>query len=388
MPSPTLAASPDAAPPPWRRPDFLGPAPLEGYGYLAGGVPRACSLDELRQAMAHGSRTPVHLVWRPGAGRFVPAAEVPELFDALREAELARLGDFLHSKIKWALVAGVAVFFWGEQLLHMPLSWLVMLWAAFFLLPIIDGLLHRQNWRQATAAEAPALGDETRFFHWLAWQRPTRTTHFIIGAMIATWLLGESAGSAWTLSQYAMDGAGVRAGAWWKPLTCFFLHGGIIHLVFNSLALSRLGRWVEALTEAAWVPLILLLSTLGGSLAGYVLPPDVPSVGASGGVLGLLGFLLVFSRHPGRALPRALERQLWRWVGYVAVLGVIGWQVIDNAGHLGGFCTGAILGAIANESLPPTPPPARARWVGLVGWPAAGVLALTAAWMLWTFVQK
>lgn len=374
--------------PPWRRPEFLGRAPTEGYGYLSEGVLRTCSLDELRQVVARGPEERVHFVWGPGLGRCVPTAELPEVFEALRASQLARLDEFLRSKLTWAAVVGAGVFLWGERILGMPLSWLAMMWAAFFLLPIVDGLLRRQEWRQAEPGDAPALGEASRYFHWLAWQRTSRTTHVIIGLLVATWLLSETAGSRWAIKQFAMDTAGVQAGAWWKPLTCFFLHGGPIHLVFNALALSRLGQWVEAMTEAAWVPLILFLATLGGSLAGYVLPPDVPSVGASGGVLGLLGFLIVFCRYPGRSTPAAFLRLLWQWVGYVVVLGLIGWQVIDNAGHLGGLLTGAMLGALANAGLPPGHPPARARWVAAFGWPAAAVLGVTALWMLWAFWQR
>jgi membrane associated rhomboid family serine protease len=236
-----------------------------------------------------------------------------------------------------------------------------------------------------TVADAPELGEASRFMHWLSWCTPTKTTHVIIGVLVVIWLLSEAAGVNRAIVAFAMDEQGVNAGAWWKVLTCFFLHGGIVHLVFNAMALSRLGQWVEGLTEAAWIPLILLVATLGGSLAGYLLPPDVPSVGASGGVLGLMGFLLVFCRASERAIPRAFQRQLWQWAAYVLLLGLIGWKVIDNAAHLGGLLAGAGLGGVANATLPRVSPPVRAVWVPLVGWTSAAILAGTAAWMGWVF---
>jgi membrane associated rhomboid family serine protease len=317
----------------------------------------------------------------------VPTAELPEVFDALRGAQLARADEVLRTKTLWAVIAGLAGYFLGEQLLGMPLSWLAMMWGAFFLLPMVDAIVRRREWSRATVADGPALGEASRFLHWLMWRKASRTTHVIIGVLVATWLLSEAAGLNQSVAVFGMDEAGVRAGKWWKPLTCFFLHGGIVHLVFNSLALSRLGQWVEGVTEAAWVPLILLVATLGGSLAGYLLPPDVPSVGASGGVLGLLGFLLVFSRPRERSIPPAFQRLLWQWVGYVALLGLIGWQVIDNAAHLGGAAAGAALGVLANRWLPRSHPPARASWVPSIGWSAAAALAATAGWMIWVFWQ-
>jgi membrane associated rhomboid family serine protease len=339
----------------------------------------------LRREVKRGPEEDVHFVWQPGLGRCVPTGEAPAVFDALREAQLDRVRVVLQSKATWALVTGVGVYFFGERVLGMPFSWLAMLWGAFFALPIIDCLVRQREWSRMTVADAPELGEASRFMHWLSWCTPTKTTHVIIGVLVVIWLLSEAAGVNRAIVAFAMDEQGVKAGAWWKVLTCFFLHGGIVHLVFNAMALSRLGQWVEGLTEAAWVPLILLVATLGGSLAGYLLPPDVPSVGASGGVLGLMGFLLVFCRASERAIPRAFQRQLWQWAAYVLLLGLIGWKVVDNAAHLGGLLAGAGLGVVANATLPRVPPPVRSVWVPLFGWTSAAILAGTAAWMGWVF---
>jgi membrane associated rhomboid family serine protease len=380
-----IGPAPDGVLPPWRRPGFLAAAPAGSFGYLSERSVRPCALEELRAAVARGPEERVHFVWGPDTGRLVPTAELPEVFEALRGAQLARAEEVLRSKTTWAAVTGIALYFYGERLLGLPLSWLAMLWGAFFLLPMVDAAVRRREWVRADIGDAPALGEASRFLHWLSWRQTSKMTPIIIGALVVTWLLSEAATLDRSIHVFGMDTAGVKAGAWWKPLTCFFLHGGIVHLVFNSMALSRLGQWVEGLTEAAWVPLILLVSTLGGSLAGYVLPPDVPSVGASGGVLGLLGFLLVLARHPGRAIPPAFQRLLWQWVAYVLVLGLIGWKVIDNAAHLGGLLAGAGLGVFANNRLPSGPPPVRSPWAAGLGWPAAAVLAATAAWMAYVF---
>ena len=356
--------------PPWQRPDFLPSAPLDSYGYLSDHGRRECTLEDLRREVALGPDEDVHFVWQPGLGRCVPTGEASAVFDVLREAQLARVQVVLRSKATWALVTGVGVYFFGERLLGMPFSWLAMLWGAFFALPIIDCLVRQREWSRMTVADAPELGEASRFMHWLSWCKPTKTTHVIIGVLVVIWLLSEAAGVNRAIVAFAMDEQGVNAGAWWKVLTCFFLHGGIVHLVFNAMAVSRLGQWVEGLTEAAWIPLILLVATLGGSLAGYLLPPDVPSVGASGGVLGLMGFLLVFCRASERAIPRAFQRQLWQWAAYVLLLGLIGWKVIDNAAHLGGLLAGAGLGVVANATLP------RPNWlVSITNAPLESVVA-------------
>lgn len=376
-----------ATEPPWQRPEFLPAAPRDSYGYLGDGPARTCTLDELRAAVLRPSGERIHFVWTPTESRMIPVAEAPELFEALRTAELHRVRDLIRRKAGWAILAAVGIWWFGPHL--GPISWLIMLWTAFFGLPIIDGLVREFEWRRATPKEARARGDDSRFQHWLAWQETTKTTHVIIGALIVTWLLAEQAGALRAIRTFAMEAQGVREGEWWRTLTCFFIHAPAVpvHLGFNCMALSRLGRWVEATTQAAWVPVILLLATLGGSLAGYLLPPDVPSVGASGGILGLLGFLVVFIGPAERQIPRGFRRLLWQWVIFVGLLGLMGWSVIDNAAHLGGFIAGALLAAVANATLPRTVPPVRSRWVWLPGFASAVVLAIVGLWMAWIFWQ-
>ncbi len=371
--------------PPWERADFLPVSPLDSYGYAGNRSKRAGSLEEVRSWIGPGGVSEkVFFAWRPGEGRMRPVAEMPEFFDALRAGEVALNQDTLHSKLKWAFISGLAAWYAGPMILMgMPRSWIMMLWACFFVLPVVDCLFRSREWKHTTAADGAELGRDSRFIHWLSWQRSTKLINVLIGLLVVTFILSESAGLGRAVAEFAMSESGVREGRWWQPLTCFFLHGGIVHILFNSMAMLRLGRWVETLTQPLMVPLILVASTLGGSLAGYVLPPDVPSVGASGGVLGLLGFLIVYCRPPERRVPGGFRRQLWQWVIYVAVLGAIGWSVIDNAGHLGGLMAGACLGGLANATLPATIPPTRAGWVTIAGGAALALLAVTGVWMSW-----
>lgn len=366
-------------------------APLDSYGFTGVRIRREGSLEEVQQWIAAGGgpEEKVFFAWRPGEGRMRAAAEMPEFFEALKAGETAANQTALRSKLRWAFFTGLAAWFLGPALLGgMPQSWIMMLWACFFLLPVVDCLFRAWELNRLSSPEAALdWGRSTRFIHWLAWRQPTKLVNVIIGALIVLFILSESAGMSRVVPVFGMSESGVRTGYWWQPLTCFFLHGGIAHILFNSIALLRLGRWVEHLTQPMMVPLILVAATLGGSLAGYVLPPDIPSVGASGGVLGLLGFLIVYCRPTERQVPPGFRRLLWQWVIYVAVLGAIGWQVIDNAGHLGGLMAGACLGALANATLPATHPPTRATWVNAAGGGAFGLLAFTALWMAWQLWQ-
>ena len=87
-------------------------------------------------------------------------------------------------------------------------------------------------------------------------------------------------------------------GQWWRVFTMMFIHAGLLHLGFNMLALRWLGKEVERkIGSGSMLAIYLIIGTLTG--VGLVLlaqlriiPLDIPIVGASGAILGLLGIVL------------------------------------------------------------------------------------------------
>jgi membrane associated rhomboid family serine protease len=67
-----------------------------------------------------------------------------------------------------------------------------------------------------------------------------------------------------------------------------------------------------------------------------------PSIGASGGLLGWLGFLLVFEWLHARLVPRSASRRLLAGAALTALIGLIGYRFIDNAAHVGGLLAGML----------------------------------------------
>lgn len=138
----------------------------------------------------------------------------------------------------------------------------------------------------------------------------------------------------------------VRHGQVWRLLTAGMLHAGVWHLVGNLAALLALGRIVEVLAHWSRFAVVFLLSILCGSLFSMVLLPQTTSVGASGGLMGLLGFLLVLGVRLARGLPPRFARSLIGGVLWVAATGILAHAYIDNAAHLGGFLAGIGLGLV------------------------------------------
>ena len=90
--------------------------------------------------------------------------------------------------------------------------------------------------------------------------------------------------------------SGPRAGPGfelWQLVSYSFLHGSLLHLMFNMLALYTFGRDVERLFGSRWYLQFYFASVVAAALShllvtGWMGGPPMPTVGASGGVYGLL----------------------------------------------------------------------------------------------------
>jgi len=98
---------------------------------------------------------------------------------------------------------------------------------------------------------------------------------------------------AWVASQWGL-GANtglVFQGEFWRLLSNVFLHGGILHLLFNSWALLTVGPLMEEIFGPRRLLALYVATGIGSSLVSAVwrLGGPVYSVGASGAICGLIG---------------------------------------------------------------------------------------------------
>lgn len=103
---------------------------------------------------------------------------------------------------------------------------------------------------------------------------------------------------------------GTSISAWWTLLTAMFMHGGFLHIIFNMIALWLFGDNVEWLLGRAKFLLFYLACGLTASYFTVVIgyESDIPSIGASGAIAGVLMAYLIF-------YPRAKITSLV-WFGY------------------------------------------------------------------------
>lgn len=139
------------------------------------------------------------------------------------------------------------------------------------------------------------------------------------------------------------------------PLSSFFLHDGLLHLLFNGVILAFCGLTVEPRLGTARTALLLLAGCYGAALAEVVWQGGaaVPIIGASGGLSALIaGYALLSGSRRGRAigpLSQNTVQALWLGVAWVGLnllqgfaFGVMGTQ-IAVASHIGGFAVGLML---------------------------------------------
>jgi membrane associated rhomboid family serine protease len=139
----------------------------------------------------------------------------------------------------------------------------------------------------------------------------------------------------------------------WNMLSYAFLHGSMTHFLMNGGAFLGLGLVTLRIFGAPLFALFFVVTAVGGALAfGLMSSSDMPMVGVSGVVFGLIGVLkyaeLAFIRHqPGAGRRRwAMQKYLSSLAILAGVNIVISWMLADIMAwetHLGGFIAGWIV---------------------------------------------
>jgi membrane associated rhomboid family serine protease len=168
-------------------------------------------------------------------------------------------------------------------------------------------------------------------------QKNTPVTKFLSISLIAIFLLQELTGTL-LVKSFALFAPLVTSGEWWRLISAGFLHGSIIHLLFNVYILWVIGSQLESIVGKVNFVIIYFVSLLGGSLASYLFSPfGSYSIGASGAIFGLMGAMLVVGRKRNLDISQITT--------LVAINVVIGFVLsgIDWRAHLGGLAAGAFI---------------------------------------------
>jgi rhomboid protease GluP len=129
---------------------------------------------------------------------------------------------------------------------------------------------------------------------------------------------------------------------WWTLVSANYLHGSILHILFNMFALRYLGYLVIEEYGAYRMFIIYTLGGVIGFLASYL--AGVPlTIGASAAICSLMGSILYFGKSRGGAYGQIIFRQIGGWAIGIFIFGLL-FPGIDNWGHGGGMVAGVALG--------------------------------------------
>ncbi len=170
-------------------------------------------------------------------------------------------------------------------------------------------------------------------------------TRQILVEWLALWPLGTP--------EIVRTFAGVERvpGFWpWQLITYSFLHGDFMHLLFNMFALWMFGVQIENTWGSRRFAVFFFVCVVGAALSQMVVSygDPIPTVGASGGVFGiLLAFGMMFPQQPIYLYFLFPIKAKWFVIGYGLIelwAGVTGTQAgVAHFAHLGGMLFGFLL---------------------------------------------
>ena len=168
-------------------------------------------------------------------------------------------------------------------------------------------------------------------------------TFTLIGVNVAVFVIQLALGSGlrpeadWIFRNGALLGPLVADGEWWRIGTWMFLHGNIVHIGLNMLVLWFIGPPLEEYFGHWRYLLLYVVSGLAGAAGALIHTPDIPVVGASGAIWGIMGAALVLE-----------ARRIWVFGGQAMGLVVFNLALsflipgISIGGHIGGLIGGGL----------------------------------------------
>jgi membrane associated rhomboid family serine protease len=347
--------------PVWARNEAF-PLAGEGYGWIdrKGSTHSSSSKEELSKTIREDRDALVNLVWTPESKYCRVPEEIEAFAEPISEVRKRWAADDLANaqyRLKWLggavfAVLGFTAFQgssrsgWENVLKSLVSSTSVgialLVFLVFAFIPWYQAQKRMREIGMLGGRPAPMI-PMIRFETWIETQRApvTLAILWIISLVFVFQVYFDRSilGFHGSIEKAGLVKDIYRGGDYLRVLTAPMLHGGIVHFVMNGLALLYLGKRVEVFARWPHVPMVFLFSAVaGGEASARFL--NATSVGASGGLMGWLGFLLVFETLHAKLVPRSSRRRLLGGVAMTALIGLVGYKFIDNAAHFGGLLAG------------------------------------------------
>ena len=305
------------------------------YGYVINGEVIGSTREHILELVKRGEE--IRFVWTPEVPEPVFPDRVPFLIDGFRQLML--------KEARKAILIGAALLGVAILLAAGLQDWNWMYRNIFFLfggLAVSEGVWQLARSRHYDQEQALSDGSAVRFAAWLKKKRISGYTFTLAALMVIV-------GAVQVVTGGSIQVAGlVKPAVWdgevWRLFTATLMHGNYLHFWMNFLALLHFSKIVEQTVQRPYVPLVFFVTGAIGSFFSVLLYPHTTSVGASGGLMGLLGFITIASYFDKARYPPKYFRQMIETIISVGLFGLIGFAFIDNAAHFGGLIGGLCMG--------------------------------------------
>ena len=243
----------------------------------------------------------------------------------------------------------------------------------FGIIPVFNSLYELFSIKRINKSNYQKECTELKFDFWIN-QKRVISIFIVTGILILITIIQFVSGLNDSVQLAGLVKPNTLDGEYWRLLTCTLLHGSILHILFNGAAIFVIGRMVIRITGFSYFAIVFLFSGILGSIFSLFFMPSQTSVGASGGIMGLIGFILIISIKFNEIIPRNLIKSMLNTIILVAIIGISASDIIDNAAHGGGLIGGIIIGLLLikkrNNMIPYTPN----LWVNILGGISASIL--------------
>jgi membrane associated rhomboid family serine protease len=181
--------------------------------------------------------------------------------------------------------------------------------------------------------------------------------------------------------KWILYGPFVAQGDWWRLVTAMFLHGFLLHLLLNMLALWWIGAPVEEYLGRTRFLLLYFVSGLAGSAGALIATPTEPVVGASGAIFGILGAMLILEWQATGKLGGAAATLIVVNLGFNLLYNGASGGNISIGGHVGGLIGGILVTLSFARWGRGHAAYGRVGWIGVLG--VVGVAAVSVALAYW-----
>lgn len=167
-------------------------------------------------------------------------------------------------------------------------------------------------------------------------------------------------------------------GRWWTLITASFLHGGLLHILFNMMAFRQLAPFVIDAFGLNRFAILYIWTGVAGFFLSWL--AGVPfTLGASAAICGLIGAIVYYGKSRGGVYGEAIYRQAMGWIVGLVLFGFF-LPGINNWAHGGGIISGIAIAFLVGYD-------ERNRETALVRSFGTASILLTVAALLWAALQ-